>query len=154
MKLLWGINLSLGARKNGVLGCNKTLICMDNVFLVTLTQKIEDSNPATSKISSNESSDVNTNEDTVQQLPKNDSPPVVVQMPSVIQPLVISSSNSSPLPSTSSLFMTPLRQSLSVVDSCVPNDFSYVNTISNVSSPSDRQVTHTYVSSIKSSQVK
>lgn len=124
------------------------------MFLVTLTQKIEDSNSATSKISSNESNDVNTNENNVQELPKNNSAPPVVQMSNVIQPLVISSSNSSPLPSTSSLFMSPLRQSPSVVDSCVPNDLSYVNTISNVSSPSDRPVTHTYVSSIKSSQVK
>jgi len=83
----------------------------------------------------------------IQELPKNISPPVVVRMPSVIQPLVITSSNSSPLPNTPSL--PPLLQS--PLGSNIPNDFSFINTISNISSaPSDRPVNHTYVSSIKS----
>jgi len=85
----------------------------------------------------------------IQELPKNISPPVVVRMPSVIQPLVITSSNSSPLPSTPSLSKSPLLQTS--LESNIPNDFSFINTISNISSaPSDRPVHHTYVSSIKS----
>jgi len=86
----------------------------------------------------------------IQELPKSISPPVVVRMPSVIQPLVITSSNSSPLPSTPSLSsLSPLLQT--PLESNIPNDFSFINTISNISSaPSDRPVHHTYVSSIKS----
>lgn len=85
----------------------------------------------------------------IQELPKTISPPVVVRMPNVIQPLVISSSNSSPLPSTPSLSISPLLQS--PLETNIPNDFSFINTISNISSaPSDRPVHNTYVSSIKS----
>jgi len=84
----------------------------------------------------------------IQELPKNITPPVVVRMPSVIQPLVITSSNSSPLPSTPSLSISPLLQS--PIDPNIPNDFSFINTISNISSaPSDRPVHNTYVSSVK-----
>lgn len=144
------IDLSHSSRKNLLfLVAINLFACI--MFPVTLTQKIEDSNSSTSKMSSN---GVNQNKNTVKKLSKTVPSAVVVQMPNTIQPLVINSSKSSPLPSTSSLFITPFRQSSSVRDSCVPNDVSYVNTISNVSSPSDRPVTHTYVSSIKSSQVK
>lgn len=114
---------------------------------VTLTPKIDDVNSTTNQIPSNEPSDNNMN--IIQELPKNISPPKVVRMPSVIQPLVITSSNSSPLPSTPSLSISPLLQS--PLEANIPNDFSFINTISNISSaPSDRPVHHTYVSSIKS----
>lgn len=118
------------------------------IFSVTLTPKIDDVNPATNQISSNKSIESNDNiiEDSIQELPKNISPPVVVRMPSVIQPHVITSSNTSLLSNTPSLFTTPLLQLPTVVDSSVPNSFSFITTLSNVSSP----VTHTYVSSIKS----
>lgn len=68
----------------------------------------------------------------------------------VTQPFVITSSNSSPLPSIPSLSMSPLLQS--PLNSSIPNDYSFINTLSNISStPSDRPVNnHTYVSSIKS----
>jgi len=85
----------------------------------------------------------------IQELPKTISTPVVVRIPSVIQPLVISSSNSSPLPSTPSLSISPILQS--PLEFNIPNDFSFINTISNISStPSDRPVHNTYVSLIKS----
>ncbi|CAI6356397.1 unnamed protein product [Macrosiphum euphorbiae] len=114
---------------------------------VTLTPKVDDVNSTTNQIPPNEPNDNNMN--TIQELPKPISPPVVVRMPSVIQPLVISSSNSSPLPSTPSLSISPLVQS--PLESNIPNDFSFINTISNISSaPSDRPVHNTYVSSIKS----
>lgn len=73
-----------------------------------------------------------------------------VTQSSVIQPFVITSSNSSPLPSIASLPMSPLLQS--PLNSSIPNDYSFINTLSNISStPSDRSVNnHTYVSSIKS----
>lgn len=116
---------------------------------VTLTPKIEDVNSTTNQILPIEPNDNNMNMNIIQELPKNISPPVVVRMPSVIQPLVITSSNSSPLPSTPSLSISPLLQS--PLESNIPNDFSFINTISNISSaPSDRPVHHTYVSSIKS----
>ncbi|XP_060844425.1 polycomb protein Asx [Rhopalosiphum padi] len=120
---------------------------------VTLTPKIDDVNSTTNQIPSNETNDsnmnMNMNMNIIQELPKTISPPVVVRMPSVIQPLVITSSNSSPLPSTPSLSISPLLQS--PLESNIPNDFSFINTISNISSaPSDRPVHHTYVSSIKS----
>ncbi|XP_008180420.1 polycomb protein Asx isoform X1 [Acyrthosiphon pisum] len=116
---------------------------------VTLTPKIDDVNSTTNQIPPNEPNDNNINMNIIQELPKTISPPVVVQMPNVIQPLVISSSNSSPLPSTPSLSISPLLQS--PLESNMPNDFSFVNTISNISSaPSDRPVHNTYVSSIKS----
>jgi len=106
-------------------------------------------NSTTNQIPSNEPNDNNINMNIIQELPKPVSPPVVVRMPSVIQPLVISSSNSSPLPSTPSLSISPLLQS--PLESNIPNDFSFINTISNISSaPSDRPVHNTYVSSIKS----
>lgn len=123
------------------------------IFLVTLTPKIDDVNAATNQISpkeSKESNDNNINEDSIQELTKNVSPPVVVRMPSVVQPHVITSSNTSLLSNTPSLFTTPLLQMPTVVDSSVPNSFSFITTLSNVSSPSDRSVAHTYVSSIKS----
>lgn len=91
----------------------------------------------------------------IEELPKNISPPVVVEMPSVIQPIVITSSpvpDSSPLPSTSSLSISTVLQP--PLDSGTTNDISFVNTMSNVvsSASSDRpvQVQHTYVSPIKS----
>ncbi|KAL4105077.1 hypothetical protein QTP88_020352 [Uroleucon formosanum] len=116
---------------------------------VTLTPKIDDVNSTTNQIPSNEPNDNNMNMNIIQELPKTISPPVVVQMPNVIQPLVISSSNSSPLPSTPSLSISPLLQS--PLETNIPNDFSFINTISNISSaPSDRPVHNTYVSSIKS----
>ncbi|XP_016657790.1 polycomb protein Asx isoform X2 [Acyrthosiphon pisum] len=109
----------------------------------------DDVNSTTNQIPPNEPNDNNINMNIIQELPKTISPPVVVQMPNVIQPLVISSSNSSPLPSTPSLSISPLLQS--PLESNMPNDFSFVNTISNISSaPSDRPVHNTYVSSIKS----
>lgn len=109
--------------------------------------EMDDVNSTSNQISSNDS-DNNVNMNIVQELPKSSPPPVVVQMPSVIQPL-ITSSNSSPLPSIPSLSISPLLQS--PIDSCIPNDFSFINTISNISSaPSDRPVHNTYVSSIKS----
>lgn len=89
-----------------------------------------------------------------EELPKEVSLPVVVEVPSVIQPIVITSSpvlDSSPLPSTSSLSMSTLLQPL--INSGTPNDISYINTISDVSSASSDhpvQVQHTYVSPIKS----
>lgn len=118
------------------------------MFSVTLTPKMDDVNPENNQMSSNEPDD-NMNMNIVQELPKIVSPPVVVQMPSVIQPLVITSSNSSPLPSTPPLSMSPLLQSPLETNSS--NDFSFINTISNISSvPSDRPVHNTFVSSIKS----
>lgn len=105
-------------------------------------------NSTTDQISSSNATSNNENTNIVQKLPKKDSPPVV-QMPSVIQPLVITSSKSSPLPSTKSLSISPFLQS--PLDFNISNDFSFINTISHISSaPSDRPVNHTYVSSIKS----
>lgn len=119
-------------------------------FTVTLTPKMEmdDVNSTSNQVSSNDSEN-NTNVNVVEELPKISPPPVVVQMPSVIQPLIITSSKSSPLPSIPSLPISPLLQP--PLESCISNDFSFINTISNISSaPSDRPVHHTYVSSIKS----
>lgn len=127
----------------------KCILKIINILTVTLTPKMEidDVNSTSNQISSNDS-DNNVNMNVVEELPKS-SPPPVVQMPSVIQPLIITSSNSSPLPSIPSLSISPLLQS--PLESCIPNDFSFINTISNISSaPSDRPVHHTYVSSIKS----
>lgn len=125
-----------------------------------MTPKIDDVNATTNQVSSNEPSDenkkLNDKDLEFQELPKNNSSPMVVKMPSVSysgvqQPLIITSSNSSPLPSTNSLFLPPLLQAPSIIDSSVPKDFSFINTITNVpSSLSDRSVNHTYVSSIKS----
>ncbi|VVC30401.1 Hypothetical protein CINCED_3A014450 [Cinara cedri] len=115
---------------------------------VTLTPKIDNINSRTNQISTNDASD-NAIGDIVQKIPKSDSTPVVVRMPSVIQPLVITSSNSSPLPSTKSILISPLLQSS--LERSMPNDFSFINKISNLSTaPSDRPISHTYVSSIKS----
>lgn len=121
-----------------------------NILTVTLTPKMEmdDVNSTSNQITSNDS-DNNANMNVVEELPKSSPPPVVVPMPSVIQPLIITSSNSSPLPSIPSLSISPLLQS--PLESCIPNDFSFINTISNISSaPSDRPVHNTYVTSIKS----
>lgn len=116
------------------------------MFSVTLTPKIDNVNSTTNEISSNSTDDKNIN--IIEELSKDDLPPVVVRMPSVIQPLIITSSNSSPLPNTPSLSISPLLQSS--LDCGLPNDFSFINTISNISSsPSDRPA-HTHVSSIKS----
>lgn len=104
-------------------------------------------NSTTNQISSNNPVDKNIN---IMQEPstKDVPPPVVVRIPSVIHPLVITSSNSSPLPSTPSLSISSLLQPS--LDCSLPNDFSFINTITNISSsPSDRPV-HTYVSSVKS----
>lgn len=122
------------------------------IFSVTLTPKIDDVNPATNQIPSNKSKESNDNisENSIQELPKNVSPPVVVRMPSVIQPHVITSSNTSLLSNTPSLFTTPMHQLPTVVESSVPNSFSFITTLTNVMSPADRPVTHTYVSSVKS----
>lgn len=110
---------------------------------------MDDVNSAINQMSSNDPDDNKMNMDIVQELPKIVSPPVVVRMPSIIQPLVITSSNSSPLPSTPPLSMSPLLHS--PLETNIPNDFSFINTISNISSvPSDRPVHHTYVSSMKS----
>lgn len=143
----WKVYLNLNYLVYYYINC---FIC-ENVFSVTLTPKIDDVNSTTNQIPSNETNDsnMNMNMNIIQELPKTISPPVVVRMPSVIQPLVITSSNSSPLPSTPSLSISPLLQS--PLESNIPNDFSFINTISNISSaPSDRPVHHTYVSSIKS----
>lgn len=131
----------------------KCLTCV-YISLVTLTPKIDDVSATTNQTPSDEPNDnnikINDNDVEHQELPKTVSSPVIVEMPSVIQPLVITSSNSSPLPSTT-LFMTPLLQKTSVIDSSMPKDFSFINTITNVpSSLPDRSVNHTYVSSIKS----
>lgn len=105
-------------------------------------------NSTTNQISSINTTNNIMNTNIVQNLPINDSSPVV-QIPKVIQPLVITSSNSSPLPSTKSLSISPFLHSS--LDYSIPNDFSFINTISHISSaPSDRPVNHTYVSSIKS----
>lgn len=83
----------------------------------------------------------------IQELPKNITPPIV-QIPNVIQPLVITS-NSSPLSSTPPLPISSLLQS--PLESNISNDFSFINTISNISStPPDRPIHHTYISSVKS----
>jgi len=104
-------------------------------------------NSTTNQITSNNPVDKNIN--IVQELSTKDvPPPVVVRMPSVIHPLVITSSNSSPLPSTPSLSISSLLQPS--LDCSLPNDFSFINTITNISSsPSDRPA-HTYMSSVKS----
>lgn len=115
-------------------------------FSVTLTPKIGDINSTTNQMSISNSG--NNNLKVIKEPPKNGSLPMI-RTPSVIKPLVITSSNSSPLPSLPSLTMSPLLQS--PLNSSSPNDFSFINTISNISSaPSDRPVYHTYVSSIKS----
>lgn len=122
---------------------------MKKIVLVTLTPKIDDVNSTTNQIALSDPDDHDNKMNIIQESLKNVSLPVVVHMPSVIQPLIITSSNSSPLPSTPSLSMSPLLQS--TLDSSLPNDFSFINTISNISSaPSDRPVYNTYVSSIKS----
>lgn len=113
---------------------------------------MDDVNSTTNQASTNDQDD-NINVNIIQELPKNITPSVV-QIPSIIQPLVITSSNSSPLPSTQSLSLPSILQS--PLDSNIPNDFSFINTISNSnisSAPLDRPINHTYVSSIKS-QVK
>lgn len=118
------------------------------MFSVTLTPKMDNINSTTNQISSNDASDSVIGA-VIQKIPKSDSTPVVIRMPSVIQPLIITSSNSSPLPSTKSIFISPLLQSS--LERSMPNDFSFINTISNLSTaPSDRPINHTYVSSIKS----
>lgn len=109
-------------------------------------------NSTTNQTSSNEQNDNNINMNIIQGLPKTVSSPVVVRIPNVIQPLVITSSKSSPLPSTPSLSVSSKLQS--PLKSNIQNKFSFINTISNISSvPSDRQIHNTYVSSVKS-QVK
>lgn len=121
---------------------------MKNYISVTLTPKMDDVNSAINQMSSNDTDDNKINMNIVPELPKIVSPPAIVQMP-IVQPLVKTSSNSSPLPSTPPLSMSPLLQS--PLNTNIPNDFSFINTISNISSaPSDRTVHHTYVSSMKS----
>lgn len=106
-------------------------------------------NSTTDQTSSNEPNDNNINMNIIQELPKTVSPPVVVRIPNVIQPLVVTSSKSSPLPSTPSLSMSTVLQS--PLESNIQNKFSFINTISNISSaPSDRPVHNIYVSSVKS----
>lgn len=105
---------------------------------------MDDVNSSANQVSSNNQND-NVNVKIIQELPKNITLPAV-EIPSVIQPLA-TSSNSSPLPNIPSLSIS----SLLPLDSNIPNDFSFINTISNISStPSDRPVHHTYVSSVKS----